>query len=451
MLATRDAPRVPVSAARRTGFCEGQPGARIASGPAAVGTCASALLAPLAFGGTGGPNVGTLLALHGAARWRVPRRVGWRRRGWRAWRRRACHRYRGQLNWITIKMMRIPRSLALPVLASVTLFTSELACGVNPSGLNTMPVLPHDGSVMNQIVGTAGDSGTAGTGATAGVSGATGTGAVGSGTAGTGAAGSSAAGTGAAGDGNAGSGAAGTGAAGAAAGTGGAVGGNGDAAAAGTGGMAGSSAGTGGGAGTGAAGCGPGNCAKGCCEGNTCVLNRSAQRCGSGGGACQTCSKCEVCSGGSNCDVDPSSNWTVVCAQATVAMSPDGGGNWDPHSGKVGGIQPDPFCEFEMPAHMVTPNTAGVTDTIVDSFTPVWNQTVTPAGKTVKASDLVSGAKSWRLWVGDDDGCNGNTCQGQLICEITQPLPVAALRAGTMTQQNVGSCLSLTVNFVCAQ
>jgi hypothetical protein len=40
---------------------------------------------------------------------------------------------------------------------------------------------------------------------------------------------------------------------------------------------------------------------------------------------------------------------------------------------------------------------------------------------------------------------------GQVICEINQPLTVGALRAGQVTHQNLGGCISMTVKFVCEQ
>jgi hypothetical protein len=360
----------------------------------------------------------------------------------------------------------------------------QIACRVDNSGLGTMPVLPHDASSVGAAgssggpdasglagttgaagsglagagdagtTGAAGDTGAAGTAAAgttgeAGTTGAAGdTGAAGT----TGAAGDSgAAGAGAAGDsGAAGAGAAGTGAAGTgAAGTGAA--GTGAAGAAGTGAAGTGAAGTGA-AGTGALPCNVVTCANGCCDGNKCVTDaRSNNKCGTGGGQCKACGKCEMCTNAGTCDVDPGSSWNVVCGSAVMATQPDFGMNWDPHSGAIGGTQPDPFCQFEMPANSVSPDTAGVTDTIIDSFAPTWNQVVSPQGKPVKAADLMSSAKTWRLWVGDDDGCTARGCVGQEACEINQPLTVGALRTGSVTHTNLGSCTSLTVKFTCAQ
>jgi hypothetical protein len=110
------------------------------------------------------------------------------------------------------------------------------------------------------------------------------------------------------------------------------------------------------------------------------------------------------------------------------------------------GTTPDPFCQFEMPAHDVTAVTAAVTPTVKDSYMPEWNFDVSPGGMAVKASALTGGSMTWRLWVGDDDGAG----MGQEICEIDQPLSEAALDTGQLVVANVASCLSLTVKFVCA-
>jgi Collagen triple helix repeat (20 copies) len=379
--------------------------------------------------------------------------------------------------------------LALPFAG----FVLASSCKVDESGLGTVSKLPFDGGATGSagssmtggagtgsggttspITGAAGDvssTGTAGTDA-AGTSGA---GTSGTGTAGTGAAGTASPGTagtvGAAGDGGGAgtNGTAGTGAAGTiqvtgtagALGTAGILGTAGVLGTAGTLGIAGTSggagtngtAGTQGAAGTsGAAGttppvCGPGTCPNGCCANGKCVDGTTKQSCGTKGVACATCGACQLCTEAGVCDVNPSSDWSVVCGSASVAMTTPGGAAWDPHAGQIGGVEPDPFCQFEMPSGSDNGAANGVTTNVIDSYAPVWNATVTATGKTVKASDLMSTStsKGWRLWVGDADSC----CTAQEICEITQPLPVSALNTGTLTRQNVGSCTSLTVKFVC--
>jgi hypothetical protein len=342
-----------------------------------------------------------------------------------------------------------------------------------------MPVVPHDGGPgvsgaagaagSLAVSGTAGDTATAGSGGAAGDSSSGTAGVSPMGTAGDpGAAGASGtagdpgtAGAGTAGDpgvagtsGTAGDpGAAGAGTAGAqgtagagTAGAGGAGGGGGKAGMMGT-------AGTGGAGGGGQPACGPKTCPSGCCDSTgKCVGGRANDHCGSGGGACVACgNNCLFCNTSGACDVDPSSVWDVICVQATVKATMPNGQTWDPPSSGPNGTNPDPFCQFEMPTNTVNPQQARSSSTIPDSFTPVWNADVTPASKPIKASDLMSTSKTWRLWVGDDDGCTVRGCVGQEICEIDQPLPSDALVSGQLVKQNLASCLSLTVKFVCAQ
>jgi hypothetical protein len=358
----------------------------------------------------------------------------------------------------------------------LTILVACLGCSVDHTGLGAaeMPVLPHDGAALpDSATGTAGGTGagTAGTSGTAGdmAIGGNGGGAgdTAAGTAGTqgtagdqGAAGMGTAGTGAGGDqGTAGAagaqGAAGsTGTAGAQ-GTAGSMGTAGSAA--GTGGAGGvtGTAGTTGGAGGGGAGgapaCGPKTCPNGCCDAGKCYTGRTVQRCGTGGGACSTCGGCLLCNSSGACDVDPSASWDIVCGSATVAQTQPNGMTWDPQHGGPNGPDPDPFCQFEMPTNTTNPLLGKSSPTIIDTFTPVWNYDVTPAAGSIKASDLMSTSKTWRLWVGDDDGCTARGCVGQEICEIDQPLPADALISGQLTRQNIGSCISLTVKFVCAQ
>jgi hypothetical protein len=352
----------------------------------------------------------------------------------------------------------------------LTILAPSFACRVDNGGLgNEMPVLRHDSgaNVDVPITGAAGDTGAAGVIGAAGNTAGGGSGgdsnqsgAAGDGTAGTGSAGLGGAGTagdmGAAGNlGSAGTtGSAGnTGAAGVTgtAGTTGAAG-SGAAGVMGTAGTTGTAGVTGTAGTTGAAGsppptCGPKTCPTGCCDGTRCVAGRSLERCGNGGGACSTCAKCLLCTNAGACDVDPNSTWNVVCGQATIATSPPGGGTWDPHIGS-NGTAPDPFCEFEMPAGSL----ANAANTIAqpDTFSPVWNTDITPGGKPIKAMDLMSPSKSWRLWIGDDDGCTvRGGCIGQELCEIHQPLAAGALISGQIVEKNLASCLSLTVKFVC--
>jgi hypothetical protein len=402
------------------------------------------------------------------------------------------------------------------LLAVVALGTAAIAsCGVDQSGLGSMPFLPHDASSSGTggVAGTTGTPGSAGASSpgSAGIGGTGGdvvSGAAGSGTAGTagdaGAAGvggdNGSAGTGGNGNqgnsgsngnagnagsngnsgtagnnGNAGAGgtagdAAGTAGNDGTAGSGGATGNPGTAGS--TGGAAGDTAGTAGAAGSGGVGgnggrggfagnglaghggtggtggtipCNANTCSNGCCKDSfTCIRMRSAMQCGSNGDACAPCGGCQICSPMGQCQIDPMSRWTIVAESAQLKP-----GMWDPPSGQIGGPLPDPFCEYENPAGQVTTTTAGVTDTIVDTLNPTWNQVISPANMTVAASTLMATNPTWQIWVGDDDGCATPRCLADVACTIRQPITAAQMMAGQAVFTNLQMCNSVTIDFVC--
>jgi hypothetical protein len=390
------------------------------------------------------------------------------------------------------------------LLTVLALGTAVIAsCGVDQSGLGSMPFLPHDAS-MSGAGGAAGATGTpgsagasapgsAGMGGTGGtvISGTAGSGAAGSGgDAGTAGAGNSA-GTGGNGNagnagsngnaGNAGSnGNAGTagdngnpGTAGDTAGTAGTTGSGGTTGnpgtAGSTGGAAGDTVGTagaggsagvtgnggrGGFAGNGLAGhggtggtipCNSSTCSNGCCkDATTCIRMRSAMQCGSNGAACSPCGGCQICSGSGQCQIDPMSRWTIIAESAQLKPS-----TWDRSSGQIGGSLPDPFCEYENPAGQVSTTTAGVTDTVVDTLNPTWNQVISPANMTVSASTLMANNPTWQIWVGDDDGCSTPSCLADVACSIRQPITAGQLMAGKAVFVSQQMCNSVTIDFVC--
>jgi hypothetical protein len=366
------------------------------------------------------------------------------------------------------------------------------SCGIDESGLGSMPFLPHDassgdatgsagasgssgsagagagGSAVGGAAGTsiAGSGGAAGEGATSGAAGGPAgqggqagadSGAAGSGAAGTGAAGSGAGGdvAGAGGSSNAGSGgSAGIAGSGAVAGTdgtagsGGSAGGGGSAgtggrgAAGGTGGAAGGRGGTGGVV----IPCNSSTCSDGCCkDSTTCIRMRSASQCGAQGAACAACPGCNICSTTGQCRIDPASRWKILAVSAQLDSGP-----WDRANGDVGGSLPDPFCEYENPAGQVTTATAGVTDTLTDTRNPMWNQEINPPGMTVAASTLMANSPAWQIWVGDDDGCKGpGGCLGDVACTIRQTITEDQLRAGKLTVSNRQSCNQVVIGLVC--
>jgi hypothetical protein len=374
-------------------------------------------------------------------------------------------------------------------LVAVWLGTALFAsCGVDKTGLGTMPFLPRDASssdgaqtgtgggsgsagaagasgaagIGGNVTGAGGASaggtggndpaGSAGSGGAAGALGAAGTGGDASGAAGTdggGTGGTDPAGVG--GTGGDASGAAGTGGGGGTGGTGGGVGGMG---VAGTGGgTAGFGGGSGGGGRGGAAGrggtggignCTALNCSDGCCSNGTCVRERTVLQCGSQGQACAPCGGCQTCSATGQCRIEPESRWTIVAVSAQLDAN-----SWDRFNGDVGGSAPDPFCEFENPAGQVTPTTAGVTDTKQDTYNPTWNQTISPAGMTVSAVTLMASSPAWQIWVGDDDCESGQNCVADVACRIRQPITETNLRSGQLVVTNRDECNRVIIDFHC--
>jgi hypothetical protein len=154
------------------------------------------------------------------------------------------------------------------------------------------------------------------------------------------------------------------------------------------------------------------------------------------------------------CEIDPMSRWEVYCGSASIAFSNPAGAPWDRlignGNGPKDGIAPDPFCEWESIAGTVDAASAGVTSTLSDNFTPVWNELISPKGKTILASELMNTRGKWLLWVGDDDGCTDRDgCSAQSVCEVKPPMQAQWLKAGTFTLQSIGSCRSLNIKLVC--
>jgi hypothetical protein len=204
------------------------------------------------------------------------------------------------------------------------------------------------------------------------------------------------------------------------------------------------------------AGCDAVSCANGCCAGTVCVTSRSAQQCGPGGQACQSCGACQRCSATGACEIDPNSHWAMAAASAVLsAIDPNDvapATAWDLPGEKFGGSRPDPFCQLEMPPS----SGVGVTATINDSLTPNWGGLTTPAaamlhpaGTTLRAGDLLPGGMPWLIWVGDDDGVVSGQSVGELMCELDGPIDAAAFQAGGFTRTNLGACASVTIKLSC--
>ncbi|HET6282043.1 MAG TPA: C2 domain-containing protein [Polyangia bacterium] len=301
------------------------------------------------------------------------------------------------------------------------------------------PALDADdpGGSGGTVDGTGGAGGD-GSGGAAGGTGGFGGGSGGSPDAGSGGSGGRDAGSGGTGGRDAGSGGSGGGGTGGRdAGTGGAdAGGSGGTDAGGTGGKGGTGGGGGGGSG-GTGGGGSGGAAGG--SGGT------------GGSMVCKCPPCQRCGISGACEIDPNSRWEVYCGSASITFSTPDGGFWDPRGGgNRDGVAPDPFCEFESIAGTVDPASAGATSTLSDNYNPVWNELISPKGKTVLASELMNAQARWLLWVGDDDGCTDRDgCSAQSVCEVKPPMQAQWLKTGNFTLQSIGSCRSLSIKLVC--
>ena len=195
--------------------------------------------------------------------------------------------------------------------------------------------------------------------------------------------------------------------------------------------------------------CGPATCPGGCCNGNNCVTaNRTNRRCGTGGVACSACGSCFQCTTGV-CQVDPESRWTVVCASATVTPT-RAGAIWDPSGPGIRGILrslglgdgplPDPFCELRLGG-----SPESQTSDQLDTLDPEWNESISPSDNGLLASELMSPATHWTVFVGDDDGQR----QVEDICEVSLLPTEIDFRTGQMTFTNQQSCTSLTIGLTC--
>jgi hypothetical protein len=172
---------------------------------------------------------------------------------------------------------------------------------------------------------------------------------------------------------------------------------------------------------------------------------RSAMQCGAQGATCAPCGGCQICSSVGQCHIDPISRWKIMAISAQLDSS-----GWDRPMGELGGTAPDPFCEFENPAGQITTATAGVTDTVIDTYNPTWNQEINPAGMTVSAATLMANSPTWQIWVGDDDGCNpGQSCLGDVACTIRQTISETQMRSGQLVVNNRQNCNQVTIGLVC--
>jgi hypothetical protein len=177
-----------------------------------------------------------------------------------------------------------------------------------------------------------------------------------------------------------------------------------------------------------------------------CITDRNDQRCGASGAACTPCNPCFKCSNAGACMVMPESQWAITCVSATIAATKPGGGAWDfggPVIGpNVDGPAPDPVCQSILDKVPSTSTTA-----LQDTFTPMWNQSVTPSDVKVTASVLMNANSRWSIAVKDHDP----GLFDEAVCEVAPTLTSSDLEKGAVTFSRVDACDSLTIRLTCAQ
>ncbi len=166
--------------------------------------------------------------------------------------------------------------------------------------------------------------------------------------------------------------------------------------------------------------------------------------------ACATCGPCQRCGSDGGCELDPGSPWEIVCVSAAVAAAPPGRDSWDDPTPTSASAAPDPYCQFVTAAGNAAASAMGLTTTSADTFMPTWNQVVSPPGQTVKAGDLLDPHGTWKLIIGDDDGCPAQQgCIAETICVLSPPMSQAWFTDGEVTMPVAPSCQSLTLRLVC--
>ncbi|HEY2900156.1 MAG TPA: hypothetical protein VGL59_06255 [Polyangia bacterium] len=166
---------------------------------------------------------------------------------------------------------------------------------------------------------------------------------------------------------------------------------------------------------------------------------------------CAPCGPCEICGPDGTCQIDPASRWEIVCVSAGIADAPPDGDKWDPDAATSAGAAPDPYCQFDtMPGSDGGSATSAMTTTIVDMFSPTWNQVITPPGQTISAADLLDPHAMWKLTVSDDDGCaDDQGCLAETICTLSPPMNASWLEDGSVSTPVAPSCPTLTLRLVC--
>jgi hypothetical protein len=104
---------------------------------------------------------------------------------------------------------------------------------------------------------------------------------------------------------------------------------------------------------------------------------------------------------------------------------------------------PDPFCQLA-----VEGNAQARTTTELNTFLPIWNQSITPTNMDLRQNDLVGQGTPWTVAVIDDDA---NGLLNDPVCSIAPRLTNADFKTGTVTFPPTQSCISLTIQLICAE
>ena len=114
------------------------------------------------------------------------------------------------------------------------------------------------------------------------------------------------------------------------------------------------------------------------------------------------------------CELDPASTWDLAAISAAVSpmiptCRPPDSTNWDPPSGEIGGVLPDPFVELDFlttrdhsdRSHRHRSSTRCCPNW--GALVPATLALLNPPGSPMRASDLMAGGKNWQISVFDDD------------------------------------------------
>jgi hypothetical protein len=128
--------------------------------------------------------------------------------------------------------------------------------------------------------------------------------------------------------------------------------------------------------------------------------------------------------------------WSISCQSATLTATKRNGAAWDT---PANGLEPDPFCEFQL-------RDVGQRDStvVMNTRTPVWNQSITPRDMRLTANWLMSHAGDWSVVVADYDGTDN-----EAACQVFPAVTPPSFSTGTLVFSDNESCTSLSLQLVC--